>query len=493
MARKRKNHIYIVGAGYAGRAIAGEIAHKGSVGKVAAFLDDDEHKIGSHIDGITVLGPIDDVARLLKKSPGDEVLIAIPSAPPERLRALYKLFEMAGFTRIRILPALAQMIDDRAHLILTRDMDLQDLLGRTPVHIDLRESLTYLRGKRVLITGAGGSIGSELARQLLAGGAERLFLFGHGENSIYEIERDLKALQSEGIGVRATIVPVIGELQDKEFVSFIVNRLKTDVIFHAAAYKHVPLTERNPVGAIANNIFGTLNLIEAAEQRQVERFVLISTDKVVKPISIYGACKKICEDMVLGRANKDQDFIVVRFGNVLGSRGSIVPLFRSQIAKGGPLTLTSEEARRFFMTIPEAAALVLRAGGLGHGGQLYLLDMGEPIYIRDIAEQMAFFYGFEPRKDIKIEYIGLRDGEKDVETLLDDDEQAGPTEFRAIQRVEQKRPIQHAKLEHTLDNLRHICFHNSERPDIYRNRRLLRQFLHDYVPTLNLQNDEPEY
>ena len=493
MAKERKNHIYIVGAGFAGRAIADEIKRKGILGEVTAFLDDDERKIGSHLDGITVLGPIDDVTRLLKKSPGDEILIAIPSAPSERLRALYLLFERAGFTRIRILPALSQMIDDRAHLILTRDMDLQDLLGRTPVQIDLRESIAYLRGKRVLITGAGGSIGSELSRQLLANGAERLFLFGHGENSIYEIERELRILQSEGIGEQATIVPVIGELQDKEYISFIIDRLKTDVIFHTAAYKHVPLTEHNPVGAIANNVFGTLNLVEAAEECGVERFVLVSTDKVVQPISIYGACKKVCEDIVLGRVRQKQEFIVVRFGNVLGSRGSIVPLFRSQIAKGGPLTVTSADARRFFMTIPEAAALVLRAGGLDDGGNLYLLDMGEPIYIRDIAEQMVFFYGFEPRKEIKIEYIGLREGEKDVETLLDENEQAGATEFSAIYRVESSHPIHQTKLQHTLAHLRQVCFRDPARPAAYRNRRLLRQFLREYVPTLKFQKDEPEY
>src|SRR6056297_144502 len=349
----RETRIYIIGAGFAGRSIASEIHKKGILGSVVAFLDDDSEKIGTRIEGIPVLGPIDAVMNLVDTTPTDEAIIAIPSADRRQLSKLYSTLKQAEFSRIRILPGIAQIVDGEAHLIQAREINPEDLLSRGPVAIHLKESLSYLRGKRVLITGAGGSIGSELARQLLSGGAERLYLFGHGENSIYDIDRELRILQEEGVGERATIVPVIGEIQDRDFVHFILDRLKADVIFHTAAYKHVPMVEANPVVAVKNNVFGTHNLLEGAKAAGTERFVLVSTDKVVEPVSIYGASKRIAEELVLSQPNGRQQYMVVRFGNVLGSRGSILPLFRKQIAKGGPITITSPAAKRFFMTIPE--------------------------------------------------------------------------------------------------------------------------------------------
>jgi FlaA1/EpsC-like NDP-sugar epimerase len=488
----RRNRIYIIGAGLAGVSLARDIREKRFPGEVVAFLDDDREKIGARVDGVPILGPIDAAASLVEKRPADEALIAIPSASREKLRSIYNVLESAGFSRIRILPGISQIMEGDAHFIQTREIDPQDLLGRTPAKIGLRESLSYLRGKRVLITGAGGSIGSELSRQLLSGGAERLYLFGHGENSIYEIDRELRLLQEEGVGERATIVPVIGEIQDEDFVRFILDRLKADVIFHTAAYKHVPMVEANPVMAVKNNVFGTHHLIEAAKAAGAERFVLVSTDKVVEPVSIYGASKRIAEELVLSQPNGRQQYMVVRFGNVLGSRGSILPLFRKQIAKGGPITITSPEAKRFFMTIPEAASLVLKAGGVGSGGNLYLLDMGDPVSIRDLAEQMVRFYGYEPDEDIRFTYIGLRPGEKEQESLYDPNEHPVDTEFPRIKQIIRTSP-NGRKLPDLLERLRPVCFLDQRSPESYRNRKELRETLAEYVPTLKIPEHEPEY
>jgi FlaA1/EpsC-like NDP-sugar epimerase len=369
----KRNRIYIIGAGIAGISLAKEIKEKRIFGKVVAFLDDDPKKVGKTIDDIPIVGPLHSVAELLKTTPADEAIIAIPSATREELKNIYTILKKADFSRIRILPRISQILEGNAHLVQTREINPEDLLSRTPVKVSLKESLTYLRGKRVLITGAGGSIGSELSRQLLFGGAARLYIFGHGENSLYEIERELKILQEGGVGEKATIVPIVGELQDRDYIFFLLERLKADVIFHTAAHKHVPLLEENPVEAIKNNVFGTKNMVDASLKYKIGRFVFISTDKAVNPISIYGASKYIAEELVLNAHTNSHkgDFIVVRFGNVLGSRGSILPLFQSQIAHGGPVTLTHDEAKRFFMTIPEASSLVLKVGGTGLGGTLY--------------------------------------------------------------------------------------------------------------------------
>ena len=486
--------IYIIGAGFAGRAIAREIAAKRVFGSVVAFLDDDGEKIGSKIEGVPVLGPIRDVVNLLSRQPADEAIIAIPSASREALRELYFLLKKAGFARIRIVPTIAQIIEGDAHLIQAREIDPQDLLGRNPVTIGLRESLQYLRGKRVLITGAGGSIGSELARQLLSAGVARLYLYGHGENSIYNIDRDLRLLQEEGVGEKTAIVPVIGELKDADYVRFIISRLKCDALFHAAAYKHVPMMEANTVAAVENNVLGTRNLVEAALSAGVRRFVLISTDKAVEPVSTYGASKLIAERIVLdaaSRASSGREFMVVRFGNVLGSRGSIVPLFQKQIAKGGPVTVTHPDATRYFMTIPEACSLVLKTGGVGKGGNLYLLDMGESVKIRDLAEQMIRFYGFEPGRDIAIDYIGLRPGERVEERLWSPEESLVPTEYPRINRLERSTPP--FPLDELLAEIEPVVRRVPGKENIYRNRHSMRAILKKHVPTLIVPEHEPEF
>jgi len=486
--------IYIIGAGFAGRAIAREIREKAVFGSIVAFLDDDPLKVGHRIDDVPVLGPIRDVARLLARTPADEAIIAIPSATREYLRELYYILKEAGFSRIRIVPDVAQVIEGDAHLVQAREIDPQDLLGRSPVAIGLKKSIQWLSGKRVMVTGAGGSIGSELARQLLSAGVERLYLFGHGENSIYQIDRELRALQAGGVGVSTAIVPVIGELKDRVYMENVLLRLKADVVFHAAAYKHVPMMEANTIAAIENNVFGTQNLVDACLASGVKRFVLVSTDKAVEPLCVYGASKFLSERITMqaqSRATSGQHYMVVRFGNVLGSRGSILPLFKQQIDQGGPVTVTDPRASRYFMTIPEACSLVLKAGGVGSGGASYLLDMGEPIMIRDLAEQVIRFSGFVPDRDIRIEYIGLRPGERLEEKLVADDERLEPTSYPRINRLQRLNGA--FDLEAALQALRPACFATPEAPEVYRNRRVLRSALRTFIPTVEEKPDEPEY
>lgn len=490
MKTPRKNsRILIIGAGFAGTALAREIKEKWPGARLLAFLDDDPAKIGLTLEGVPVQGPISRIKELGPEA--DEAIIAIPSATKGQLKEIFAILTAAGLPKIRILPGIAQIIDGEAHLVMTREIDPQDLLGRNPVRISLRQSLKYLHGKRVLITGAGGSIGSELARQLLSGGAERLYLLGHGENSIYLIDKELRLLQREGVGEKAVIVPVIGDLKDACYLDFLLSRLKADVIFHTAAHKHVPMMEANPVEAVANNVLGTRNLVEAAKKASTRRFVLISTDKAVSPQSIYGATKRICEEIVLSTRSDGSDFMVVRFGNVLGSRGSIVPLFREQILSGGPVTITHPKASRFFMTIPEAVSLVLQAGGVGEGGQLYLLDMGEPLLIEDLAHQMIRFYGKEPHRDIPVRYVGLREGEKLFETLWAGNEEPIPTEFPRINRLVRKGTA--GDLQKLLSDLDPICHFHEGEPQLYRNRHSLRKAIREYVPSVEEKENEPEY
>jgi FlaA1/EpsC-like NDP-sugar epimerase len=477
----------IVGAGFAGATLAREIREKMPDRHLLAFWDDDPTKNGTEVEGLPVVGPIAEAA----KTPGvDEAFIAIPSATKIQLKTIWRILVDAGIPKIQILPAISQIIGE-SHLVLTREIDPQDLLGRNPVQISLKESLQYLRGKRVMITGAGGSIGSELARQLLSGGAERLYLFGHGENSIYQIDKELRQLQAGGVGTDSVVVPVIGDLKDQGHLEFLLSRMRLDVIFHAAAHKHVPMAEANPVEAVTNNVFGTSHLVEAAVAAGVSRFVLVSTDKAVEPNSVYGATKRLCEDIVLAaNARSDGRFLVVRFGNVLGSRGSIIPLFREQIVSGGPVTITDQRMRRYFMTIPEAVSLVLQAGGVGSGGQLYLLDMGDPISIEELASQIIRFYGKEPHKDIAFHYIGLRPGEKLEEALWAPDEEPVPTAYARLNRV--VRPSPSRDVIPLIKMLWPICFFDQQQPTRYRNRQHLRTVLRAWCPTLE-DKDEPEY
>ncbi|MFA6936950.1 MAG: nucleoside-diphosphate sugar epimerase/dehydratase [Treponema sp.] len=490
---KNNARLYIIGAGFAGQMIARDISRKKIFGTVAAFLDDDKSKIGTTVDGIPVLGPIDNMASLIRIDAIDGAVIAIPSAPVDRIRSIYTCLKNNGFLHIKILPSISQVIDGKAHLAQTRDIDPLDILGRNPVIIPLHESLKYLRGKRVLITGAGGSIGSELSRQLLSGGAERLYLFGHGENSIVNIYRELHVLQNEGVGEKASVVPIIGDMKDREYVRYIISHTHADVIFHCAAYKHVPMMEENPVAAIENNVFGTKNLLDASVEFGVKKFVLISTDKAVDPVSVYGVSKMLCEKLVneySKKAKENQAFMFVRFGNVLGSRGSILPIFMDQIQEGGPVTVTDEKMERYFMTIPEACSLVLQTGGVGENGKSYLLDMGDPVKILDLAEQIIRFSGLEPYKDIDIKFIGARKGERLVEPLWLKEENPTPTKYQKLLVLNNIPPKTFA-LNDLLTQLKPICYasESTESEEVnnehFRNRKELVSILRKAVPSLD--------
>lgn len=484
---KIEGRLYIIGAGFAGQMIANDIAKKKVFGTVSAFLDDDKNLIGTKIDGIPVIGPIDSIADVLRVNGADQAVIAIPSAPVERIRKIYSSLKKCGFLQIKILPSISQVIDEKAHIIQARDINPLDILGRTPVTIPLAKSLSYLRGKRVLITGAGGSIGSELARQLLSGGAERLYLFGHGENSIVNIYRELHVLQDEGVGQKASIVPIIGDMKDREYVKYIISHTHADVIFHCAAYKHVPMMEENSIAAIENNVFGTKNLLDAALESGTEKFVLISTDKAVEPVSVYGASKMLCEKLVIQaaqNAKENQAFMFVRFGNVLGSRGSILPIFMEQIQNGGPVTVTDPQMERYFMTIPEACSLVLQTGGVGTNGASYLLDMGEPIKILELAKQVIKFSGFTPDKEIKIQFIGARKGERLEEPLWLKEENPEPTEYKKILKLTNISP-QNFSLDKLIDSLNPICVLSKGKEELYRNSGELKKILRKAVPTLD--------
>ncbi|MCQ2572311.1 MAG: polysaccharide biosynthesis protein [Treponema sp.] len=474
-----KKNVYIIGAGFAGQTIADDIKRKKIFGTVAAFLDDNENLIGKTIDGVPVFGPISQAAPLLRNTLNDDAIIAIPSAPVERIREIYETLSKSGFFHIRILPSVSQIVNGTAHLVQTREINPLDILGRTPITIQLRESLNYLRGKRVLITGAGGSIGSEISRQLLSGGAERIYLFGHGENSIVSIYRELMVLQKEGVGEKATVVPIIGDMKDRAYVDYIIKQTKCDVIFHCAAYKHVDMMEANPVAVMENNVLGTKNLLDAALNHNVSRFVLISTDKAVSPVCTYGFSKMLCEKLVLDASRKTNDsqaFMFVRFGNVLGSRGSILPLFQNQIKNGGPITVTDPNMVRYFMTIPEACSLVLEAGGHGENGRSYLLDMGEPIKILELAEQIIRFSGLEPYKDIDIKITGIRPGERLDEPLWLKEENPEATEFPKILKLV-NLPWDSERLSKLIEKLEPICHYTEGKEDLYRNKEELQKLI----------------
>ena len=491
MTTKKSRRLYIIGAGFAGCSLANEIISKAIFGELVAFLDDDAEKIGRNIKGVPVLGPIRNVANLLRMNPADEAIIAIPGASREYLKELYSVLKNAGFEKINILPGISQIIEGDARMIQTRSINPQDLLGRTPVAIQLKQSLSYLRMKRVMVTGAGGSIGSEICRQLLSAGVSRLYLFGHGENSIFQIDRELRVLQEEGVGEKTSLVPIIGDLKDADYMNYIIGHLHADVVFHTAAYKHVPMMEENAVAAIANNVFGTENLLNAVMRHGAMRFVHITTDKAVDPVSVYGASKLICEQLVMETASSagSSNFMAVRFGNVLGSRGSIVPLFQKQIEKGGPVTITHPDMRRWFMTIPEACSLVLKTGGVGENGKLYLLDMGEPVRIRDLAEQMIRFYGFEPETDIKIVYSGLRPGERLEEYLWSEEEIPMETEYSQILRIDRKGPPS-MNMNQLLEGLRPVCYYDPAQPHKFRDSGLLRAMLGTVISAMHSEAKE---
>ncbi|WP_240732998.1 nucleoside-diphosphate sugar epimerase/dehydratase [Jeotgalibacillus sp. S-D1] len=407
----------IIGAGNAGRLVLNELkkSHNSPLYPVA-IIDDAIDKFDSEIFGIPVVGTRHDIQKVIKKYGIEMVIIAIPSAPGHEIADIVNVCK-SNQIDVKIFPRINDLINGRITTSI-REVKVEDLLGRAPIELDLELISSYLKNKTVLVTGAGGSIGSELCRQISDFNPAVLLLLGHGENSIYLIENELRKRHPE-----LPIVPIIGDVQDRKRIQSVFAQYKPQVIFHAAAHKHVPLMEYNPTEAIKNNVFGTKVMAECAHETGAEKFVLVSTDKAVNPTSIMGVTKRIAELYVQHiNALSNTHYAVVRFGNVLGSRGSVIPLFKKQILEGGPLTVTHPDMTRYFMTIPEAVQLVIQAGGLAHGGETFVLDMGEPVKISDLAKNLITLSGLVPDKDILISYTGMRPGEKLYEELLSTEE-----------------------------------------------------------------------
>lgn len=428
LRHKERKHVLIVGAGQAGALIIKEMSRNNTdTHQPVAVVDDDRDKIHYRLHGVPVVAETAKIPQIVTKYRIDEIIIAMPSAPKAQLRRVITLAKSTGLPT-RILPLISELAMGKVIYKQVREIRIEDLLGRKPVDLRIPEVADYLLGERVLITGAGGSIGSELCRQVVPFKPESILLLGKGENSIYEIHQELTEVYPE-----QRIVPIIADVRDREKIEQIMNEYRPTVIFHAAAHKHVPLMEIAPDEAVKNNIFGTKNMAELADKHQVKKFVMISTDKAVNPTSIMGATKRVAEMIIQMMAAESQTkFCAVRFGNVLGSRGSVIPLFKKQIAKGGPVTITHPEMVRFFMTIPEAASLVIQAGALGERGEIFILDMGEPVRILDLAQDLIKLSGYEPGKDIEIKYCGIRPGEKLYEEILTAEEGTTATKYERI-------------------------------------------------------------
>jgi len=412
ISKNNKTKLLLLGAGWSAEKIVRDILENPSTPySVTGFLDDDDSKSNSTIHGIPVFGKIDSIHTL--NIPFDEIIICMPGASSETMR---KIVDHCKVTKkpYRTIPTMSELIDKKVSLNAVRDVSIMDLLGRQEVNLNRSDISKYIFGKKVLVTGAGGSIGSELVKQCLGFDPDLLILLDSTENNLFYIDNKCKEYNSD-----SGIVPILGDIRDSKTVNTIFNSFRPDVVLHAAAYKHVPMQELNPWEAVNTNIKGTTNLVNASEVYNVERFVLVSTDKAVNPTNVMGATKRVAEQVIQARsADTKVKYMAVRFGNVIGSSGSVIPTFQKQINDGGPVTITDPNIKRYFMSIPEAAQLILQAGSIGEGGEIFVLDMGESVLIKDIATELIKLSGFTPDVDIPIEYIGLRPGEKMYEELI---------------------------------------------------------------------------
>ncbi len=467
----------IVGAGRAGADLVREIQTSDKINYTAVcIVDDDPVKTGSNIGDVKIAGTSEDIPSLAEKYGVKEILIAIPSAPKKEIKRIYEICQKTGCA-VKILPGVYQFVSGEATVAALREVEISDLLGREQVRADTDEIAGYIRDQVVLVTGGGGSIGSELCRQIAASKPKKLIILDIYENNAYDIEQELRRHHPD-LDLLALIASVrdVGKMED------VFQKYRPDIVFNAAAHKHVPLMETSPNEAVKNNVFGTLNCARLADKYAAKTFVQISTDKAVNPTNVMGATKRICEMIVqtIGRHSKNTNFVAVRFGNVLGSNGSVVPLFKRQIAEGGPVTVTDPNIIRYFMTIPEAVLLVLQAGAYAKGGQIFVLDMGDPVRIYDLAVNLIRLSGLEPGVDIEIKCTGLRPGEKLYEERLMDEEGLQTTAHGLIS-VARPIPLDEDFLREMLDKLYRAAYEETGE---------MRKYLSELVTTYHYTEEE---
>lgn len=456
MKRGRQKRTMLIGAGNAGMLVLREFQNsENSQNRVVCIVDDDPLKRGQYLRNVKICGGRKDIIRLAEAMKIEEIIFAIPAARVQDRKEILKLCQSTG-CRMKIMPGIFQLANGEVSIQKIREVDILDLLGRDSVQVDLAQIADYLSEKTVLVTGGGGSIGSELCRQIADHTPKQLIIFDIYENNAYEIQQELKRAHPE-----LNLVTLIGSVRDTERINMVFETYHPQIVFHAAAHKHVPLMEDSPNEAIKNNVFGTYHVAQAADRFCAETFVLISTDKAVNPTNIMGASKRMCEMIVQMMANRSKTkFVAVRFGNVLGSNGSVIPLFKKQIEEGGPVTVTHPDIIRYFMTIPEAVSLVLQAGAYANRGEIFVLDMGEPVKIDDLARNLIRLSGFEPDVDIEVRYSGLRPGEKLYEEMLMNEEGLRSTDNHLIH-IGKPLEIDYDKLMQQLFRLETACESNS--------------------------------
>ena len=451
-----RRNTMVVGAGEAGAMVIKEFQNSRYLDqKVCCVIDDNEAKQGKYLRGVKIMGTRNDIGFLARELNVDEIIVALPSVPQSEVREILQICQETG-CKLRVLPGIYQMINGEVSVSRLRKVEIEDLLGRAPIKLQVESVMGYVAGKTILVTGGGGSIGSELCRQIAAHNPKRLIIVDIYENNAYDIQQELRSRYPA-----LDLVVLIASVRNVHRINSIFEAYRPDIVYHAAAHKHVPLMEDSPNEAVKNNVFGTYTTAQAADRYGVSRFVLISTDKAVNPTNIMGASKRICEMIIQMMNHRSKtDFVAVRFGNVLGSNGSVIPLFKKQIEQGGPVTVTHPDIIRYFMTIPEAVSLVLQAGALAKGGEIFVLDMGEPVRILDLAENLIRLSGFKPFEDIPIVFTGLRPGEKLYEELLMSEEGLKETENKLIH-IGKPIEFDEEKFQQDLEELRKMAEEDS--------------------------------
>ena len=470
---KIKTRLLLLGAGSSGEKIIREVKENpSSTYRIVGLLDDDPSKINTTIHSIPILGKIEDLHTISMSY--DEILICIPTATNTQMRSIVTQCKIVR-KPYRTIPTVYELIDKQISINTIREVSMADLLGRQEVNLDRSSISNYIYGKRVLVTGAGGSIGSELVKQCLGYSPDLLLLFDQSEHNLFNIDNYCKEIRNS-----TGIHPILGDIRDKSMVNSVFNSFQPHVVLHAAAYKHVPMQENNPWEAVITNIQGTLNVMEACENNDVDRFVLVSTDKAVNPTNIMGATKRVSEILIQSKTkNSKVKYLGVRFGNVIGSSGSVIPTFQKQINNGGPITITDPNMKRYFMSIPEAAQLILQAGSIGENGEIYVLDMGKPVLVKEIAYELIRLSGLEPEVDISIEYIGLRPGEKMYEELMTSSESLVDTSHEKIMVLKDGVDHQWDYLLTEIDKI--VLSARSYDSDLIKNK--LKEFIPEYHPS----------